>query len=107
MSAEPRAIRRKAAKRPAPRTVTVVIEKGDFEGWEVTARADFPASLIGDLTSGSVDKVIAVFDRIVIDHNLPNSQDEIAASMAEVDPWQGLVVIAGEVFDKIAKLPNR
>jgi hypothetical protein len=106
MSAEPQKLRRKAAKRPQPRTVTVT-GKGDFAEWEVTARADFPASYIEDLMSGSVDRIIKVFDAIVIDHNLPNSDDQIAERMADVDPWQGLVEIAGDVFDAIAKLPNR
>lgn len=106
MSAEPRKLHRKAAKRPTPRTVTVVLS-GDFEGWEATAKADFPAALIGDLQSGNVERIIGALDAIVIDHNLPNAEDEIAAKMMDVDPYTGLMEIASEVFDAIGKLPNR
>lgn len=98
---------RRAAKRPPQRTVHVVIEDGPFAGWEVTAKADFPARFIGDLNSNDVDRIIAVFDTIILDHNLPNTEGGIAKSMGDVDPYQGLTLIAGEVFDAIAKLPNR
>lgn len=107
MTAEPRRIRRKAARRPAPRTVTVTVKDGTFEGWEATARADFPAALLADLQSGDIDRIMTVLDAVILDHNMPNSQDEIAATMAEVDPYSGLMEIANLVFDAIAKLPNR
>ena len=107
MSAEPRQLKRKAAKRPAPRTVTVTVEKGDFEGWEATARADFPAALLADLQSGSIDRIIAVLDSIVVEHNMPDSEDGVAASMAQVDPYAGLLAVAKDIFDAIGKLPNR
>lgn len=107
MSAEPQKLRRKAAKRPAPRTVHVVIDKGDFEGWEATARADFRAGLIEDLQSGDISRIIGVLDAIVVDHNMPDVNDEIAQKMADVDPYSGLMEIAAEIFDAIGKLPNR
>lgn len=107
MSAEPRKLHRKAARRPTPRTVSVSVTKGEFEGWEATAKADFPAGLLGDLQSGNIDKIIGVLDAIVIDHNMPDMDDEIAKSMAEVDPYAGLMEIANLVFDAIGKLPNR
>jgi hypothetical protein len=107
MSAVPRPIRRRPAKRPATRTVEVVIKSGDFEGWEATARADFPAKLLADLESGQIGKIITVLDAIIVSHNFPNADDEIAASMGDVDPYPGLMKVAGEIFDEIAKLPNR
>lgn len=107
MTAVPRQIRRKAAKRPKPRTVHVLIESGDYEGWEMTARADFPAALLGDLQSGSIERIIHVLDKIVIEHNMPDSDDEIAATMNEVDPYGGLMEIGKGIFDAIGKLPNR
>ena len=88
-------------------TRTVTIGKGDFEGWEATARADFPAGLLADLQSGSIDKIIGVLDAIVIDHNFPDANDELAKSMADVDPYGGLMEVASGIFDAIAKLPNR
>jgi uncharacterized tellurite resistance protein B-like protein len=102
-----RQLKRKAAKRPAPRTVTVAIEGGDFDGWEATARADFPAALLEDLQSGSISRIIAVLDAIVTDHNMPDSEDNVAAKMADVDPYAGLMEVANAIFDKIGKLPNR
>jgi hypothetical protein len=102
-----RQLKRKAGRRPAPRTIHVVIESGDFEGWEATARADFRAGLIGDLQSGNIERIMHVLDEILIEHNMPNRDDEIAATMADVDPYGGMVEISGMIFDAIAKLPNR
>lgn len=107
MSGAVRQLKRRPAKRPAQRTVSVTITEGDFEGWEATARADFPARLLSDLSSGSVPKIMAVLDAIVVDHNFPTSEDEIAETMADVDPYDGLLKVAGEIFDAIGKLPNR
>jgi hypothetical protein len=103
---EVRQLKRKAAKRPVPRTVTV-IGKGDFAEWECTARADFPVRLIEDLSSGDPTKIMKVFDAIIVDHNFPDINDEIAESMSDVDPWTGLAEMAGNVFEAIHKLPNR
>lgn len=107
MSTQPRQLHRRPAKRPAPRTVTVTIDKGDFIGWEATARADFPARLLADLQSGSIAKIMDVLDVIVISHNFPNAKDELATSMGDVDPYDGLMEVASAIFDGIAKLPNR
>jgi hypothetical protein len=107
VTANVRQIKRKAAARPVSRTVTVAIPKGDFEGWEATARADFPAGLLADLQSGSIVRIIGVLDSIVIDHNMPDVNDEVAKSMAEVDPYSGLMEVATAIFDAIGKLPNR
>lgn len=107
MTAVPRQLKRRAAKRPAPRTVTVIVDKGDFEGWEATARADFSASLLADLQSGDIAKIMSVLDIIVVDHNMPDKDDEIAAAMSDVDPYAGLMVVTSLIFDAIAKLPNR
>lgn len=107
MSSNVRALKRKAAKRPSIRTVSVLLEEGDFAGWEATARADFPAKVLADLESASIARIMTALDVIVIDHNFPNSEDEVAASMAEVDPYDGLLIVAGKIFDAIGKLPNR
>jgi hypothetical protein len=101
-----RQLKRRPAKRPAPRTVTVTLD-GDFEGWEATARVDFPARLLVELESGKLERIIPALDSIIIDHNFPNDQDEIAASLGDVDPYSALEKLADKVFDAIAKLPNR
>jgi hypothetical protein len=100
-------VSRQPAKRPAARTVTVSVTEGDFAGWEATARADFPARLLADLQSGSIDRIIGVLDAIVTDHNFPDINDQLAATMGDVDPYAGLMKVAGEIFDAIGKLPNR
>jgi hypothetical protein len=87
--------------------VHVAVEEGEFAGWEATARADFPARLLADLQSGKVDRLITALDEIITDHNFPDSEDRIAATMSEVDPYPGLLEVGGRVLDAIGKLPNR
>lgn len=98
---------RQVARKPPARTVDVTIDQGDYTGWTLTARADFPAGLLVDLQSGRIDKIIQVLDLIVVDHNLPNQAGELAATMAEVDPYGGLLALGGALFEKIGRLPPR
>ena len=107
MSANVRQIRRRPAKRPAPRTVTATIEGGDFDGWEATARADFPARLVVELNSGQIERVLGVLEAIIVDHNMPDEHDAIAEHLADVDPYAGLLAVANALGDKLASLPNR
>jgi hypothetical protein len=100
-------LRPKPAKRPKARTVTFTVKEGEFVGWQATIRADFPASVLSDLQSSSIERILTALSRIVVDHNMPNDQDEIASSMDEVDPYDGLMVVAAGLFDELAKLPNR
>lgn len=102
-----RQLKRRPAKRPAARTVTVTIMSGDFEGWEATARADFPARLLTDLSSGDMGRIIAALDEIITEHNFPDAADELAETMADVDPYSGLIRVSTDIFDAIGKLPNR
>lgn len=102
-----RQLKRRAAKAPAPRTVTVSIKDGEFEGWEATAKADFSARLLVDLQSGDMAKLVAVMDKIVIDHNMPDADGNVAGSLIDVVPFLGVVEIGSEIFDALAKLPNR
>ena len=93
------------APRPEARTVTVEL-KGAYAGWRCTARADFPAGLLADLQSGQVAKIISVLDAIVIDHNYPGDDGDLAASMAQVE-YHAVMDTGIGVFDAIGKLPNR
>lgn len=101
-----RQLKRKAARRPEPRTVTVAGE-GEFAEWSCSARADFPARVLAQLQSSDISQIMAALDVIVIEHNFPDAAGEVAASMADVDPYDGLLTITGGVFDAIGKLPNR
>lgn len=98
---------RKAAKRPERRTVTVAITEGDFAGWEAVALADFPARTLERLQSSDMATVMGAMDSIIVSHNLPDMDGNIAKAMSDVDPYEGAVAIASEVFDAIAKLPPR
>ena len=99
--------KRRPAKRPTPRTITVGMAEGDFAGWQCEAKIDFPASLLADLQSQDAIRFLHVMDAIVVDHNFPNADDEIAATMADVDPYSGLVAMARQIFDAIGALPPR
>jgi hypothetical protein len=98
---------RKAAPRPEPRLVHVSITSGDFAGWEASARADFPARVLANLQSESIERIMMALDVIVTEHNFPDADGEIAQTMEDVDPYDGLLLIVGEIFDAIGKLPNR
>ncbi len=105
-----RATRREVAKvaaRPPARTVEVEVAKGPFAGWAASARADFPAGLLVDLESGTAAGVIAALKVIVLEHNMPNTAGELAATLDEVDPYDGLMVVAGEILGAIRTLPPR
>lgn len=100
-------VKRRAAKRPTTRTVEVGISSGDFEGWQATFRVDFPAKLLEDFESQSALRVMAALQQIVIEHNFPDSEGEVAASLMEVDPYTGLVAIADAYLEAIRALPPR
>jgi hypothetical protein len=93
-------------KRPEPRTVSVKLS-GDFEGWECIAKADFRAGLLADLQSGNLASVIRVLGEIIVEHNFPDETGKLAATIADVDPYDGLISAGTAIFDAIGKLPNR
>ena len=97
---------RKAAKRPVARTVSVSLG-GEYEGWECTAKADFPARVLERIQSDQMTDIMAALDSIVIEHNFPDENDKVAASMSDVDPIGGVIEAASAIMDAIGKLPNR
>jgi hypothetical protein len=98
---------RKAAKAPEQRTVTFTVPDGAFEGWEATAAADFEASVLADLQSGVIERIVKAMTEIVIDHNMPDRKGEIAKDLADVKPYDGLMAVGAGLFEALAKLPNR
>ena len=107
MSAEPRALRRKVAKRPTPRSVEVELVDGEFAGWYARILVDFPMRVMLEIESGKAERVIAALDRIIVDHNFPARDGELATSCADVDPYTGLVAVADRFMDVMRSAPNR
>jgi hypothetical protein len=112
VTAAPRLLKPKAAHAPAPRTVSVT-GSGDFAGWQLTARADFPAQVMFDLELSDASKaddlrrVFTTFDRLIISHNLPDMDGNVAERLADVDPKEGAVLMLGEALTAISRLPPR
>lgn len=106
MSKPSRGGRRVAAPKPKPRTIDVELA-GEYAGWRATARADFPARVLVDLQSGNIERVMAALDGILVDHNMPDADGNVAASCADVDPYGGLMELGAAVFRDLGKLPNR
>jgi hypothetical protein len=99
--------RRKGAPRPKPRTIEAGIAEGDFAGWKATVRIDFPAKLLGEFQSGNVDRILAAATLIVSDWNFPDSDGNVAETLADVDPFVGIVVVVNQAMGAIASLPPR
>jgi hypothetical protein len=96
--------RRKPARRPEPRTVDIKLD-GELGGWEFTAKVDFPAKWLTDLGT-DLGAVVAVLDRIVIDHNFPGEDGELAESMGDVDATS-LGQVTAALQRAMGTLPNR
>lgn len=110
MSAEPRRLptrRKSTASRPTPRTVEVAVESGDFQGWRATVRVDFPASVLGDMQSGNVEKIMRAAELVIVEHNMPDSEGYIATRLADVDPFGGIVAVLNLAMGAIKALPPR
>jgi hypothetical protein len=98
--------RRKAGGRPAPRTIEVS-GLGEFADWWCRARVDFRTGWLADLSSGNVERIVAALGRIILEHNFPAESGEIAETLDDVDPYDGLMHVAGELADALGKLPPR
>ena len=100
--------RRRVAARPKPRTIEVELNgESEFPGWWCTARVDFPARLVADLNSGDLDRMLGALSVVIVDWNFPDEKGGRAATLKDVDPYTGLIAVAGVVFPAITKLPNR
>ena len=103
-----RAHKPRPAQQPARRTVHVLIDKGDYAGWECTAYADFKAKHLADFQSEDMTRILAFLDANVTEHNFPDADDpdKLAETIGDVDN-AALAVVCNAIFDAIAKLPNR
>lgn len=100
--------RRKAGTRPAARTVEATGKAGgEFADWWCRARVDFRAAWLVELGSGDVARIIRVLGLIILEHNFPDADGEVAATLEDVDPYDGLMHVAGELTDAIGTLPPR
>lgn len=59
-----------------------------FAGRYVVARLDFPARVLIELQSGDFERTINAFSGIVVDHNLPDTDGNRAASLLDADPFK-------------------
>lgn len=106
MSRAAGAPKRAAARRPPPRTI-VVRGEGELAEWELTARVDFPFRLMVELQSASGDRAIEILESIIVDHNMPNGDDEVAERLADVEPLYGLMQMSAAIAKAIGQLPPR
>lgn len=91
---------------PAPRTIRIDLP-APFEGYYVVAKVDFPARVLTDLQSGDFERAIGAFQRITLDHNLPDDTGNKAADFMDVDPFD-MVRLALEAWGEgLGKLPPR
>lgn len=99
--------RRTVARRPAPRSIEVELESGEYAGWWCRVRVDFPAKVLRELQSNDVERILEAFGTIILEHNMPGADGELAATLGDVDPYDGLKVLAAEAFRRIDRLPPR
>ncbi len=95
-----------APQKPAPRTIRFDL-KAPYEGFYVEARADFPARTLADLSSGDFSKAMTAFDKLVVSHNLTDTENQPVKSVMDADPYE-LVTKAMEGWvEALGKLPPR
>lgn len=99
----------KAAKVPKgyeTRTVNVTLD-APFEEWVAVCRADVPLRVFQDLNSTDFDRVLPALDRMVVSHNFPGEDGQVAATMAEVYPTDAVNLLVKGIGEEIGKLPPR
>jgi hypothetical protein len=108
VTATVRKLKRRAAARPAPRTVEVTLPPDSpYPGWWAIARADFPARLFQLLGSRKLADLVAALGVIILEHNMPDTEGEVAEELLDVDPALGLAAMAAAIAEAIGQLPNR
>lgn len=101
------AAKRRAGKKIAPRFVEYTANGGgDFDGWYIRMRADFPTRVIVELQSENVDRIVTALSGITVEHNMPDDSGAVAEDLADVD-YNGLLHMLGGAMDAIQRLPPR
>jgi hypothetical protein len=95
---------RSAAARPEVRTVTLSLPE-PYAGWTFTARTDYPARVLEDLTSDNIFQVARALNLIVLEHNFPDINGNVAGDLMDVDPVGGIIAALGE-YNRSRKVPN-
>lgn len=87
------------------RTVTVEGD-GDTSTWTLTIRTGFSARMLEDLGSGDLFRILRAADQLVVDHNMPNVEGEVAPSLMDVYPAQAAQAMVMRALDAMSKVPN-
>jgi hypothetical protein len=97
---------REAAPRLEGRTADFELA-APYTGWTFTARLDFPARWLEELASSNVLRVCAALDRfLIVDHNFPDIDGNVAASMLDVYPAEAVVYAVAAYQRGTSTLPN-
>lgn len=93
-----------AAPLPEPRTVTAEIREGRYAGWRFTARRDWTVRELMELNEGLPGKA-AFLDRQLLEHNFPDREGNVAASMLDVYPADAIGHVLDALTEAIATTP--
>lgn len=97
----------KAATRPETKIIKVELD-GELAGWwadcraasELPARALVELQAVDDAGNPDIAKIIGAFDRVVVRHNFPNADGEVADSMLDVEPLSAVLTALQTWSDK-------
>ena len=107
MTAAKKPEKRRGAAKPAGRDPVVLRLSGAFEGWEATVRVDFPARVLEELNSGENGRVCRAFDRIMVTHNMPDAEANVADSLLDVEPLDFIGPLIEALGVALEALPPR
>lgn len=92
--------------KPAPRTIRVDLP-APYEGFYAVVKVDFPARVLGELQSGDFIRTMDAFTKIVIEHNMTDSDGNVASSLLDVDPVELPTKVMEIWGNELGKLPPR
>lgn len=93
-------------QKPPARTIRYDL-KAPYEGFYIEAKADFPARTLADLTSGEFAKAMAAFDKLVVSHNLTDTENQPVKSIMDADPYEMVTKGMEGWVEALGKLPPR
>lgn len=96
----------RVGSQPEPRTVQAS-GSGDCADWHIVMRSDFSARMLEELRSGDAGRIMLSADKLVVSHNFPGIDGEVAASILDAVPLDCAVEVVSAALVMIGKLPNR